>query len=197
MNRRDLPPSLAAEILAPTLQPFLALRIEFPDPVYAFTGKGAMSFASVDGAMRQWLGIHGVASIGAATESTDGSAQGIEATLFQIPSEFRNDIADQAVRGCLYELYLGAFAPDFQTVRAVKRIWKGTLQSYVIDDLGESITVTAGGESRAIDQKRPSIKRFTDEYHRRKYANDKFFEYAPKLTEVPLLWAKQKQDPVV
>ena len=197
MNRRDLPPDLAYEIASPVLQPFLALRIEFPDPVYAFTGKGSMSFPSVDGFARTWSGIHGVASIDAATESTDGSAAGISATLFQIPSEFRDDIADQAVRGCLYELYIGAFAPDFQTVRSVKRIWKGTLQSYEIDDAGETITVTAGGESRAIDQKRPSIKRFTDEYQRRKYAGDKFFEYSPKLTEVPLLWAKQKQDAVV
>lgn len=197
MNRRDLPAELAADIAAAELLPFLALRIEFPDPVYAFTGKGAMEFATVDGIMQQWIGIHGVASIDAATESTDGSATGLQATLFRVPSEFRDDIADQAVRGCLYELYLGSFAVDYQTVRAVKRIWKGTLQSYDIDDAGDSITVTAGGESRAIDQKRPSIKRFSDEYHRRKYPGDRFFEYAPKLTEVPLLWAKQKQDAVV
>ena len=189
MNPRDIDPALDAEVKAPRLQPFLALHIDFPDPVFAFTGKGLIKFGG-----EEWLGIEGVATIDAIKEGTSGSATGASATLLRVPSEFRDDIADQAVRGCLYELFVGAFDTDFQTVKGVKRIWKGTLQTYRIVDAGETITVTAGGESRAVDQRRPTIKRFTDEYQQRKFAGDKFFEYVPSLTEVPILWAKAKQD---
>lgn len=198
MNPRDLDEGLNEEINAPSLRPFLALHIDFPDPVFAFTGKGAIKFnrdgSPATASSQEWLGIEGIASIDAISEGTSGSSTGIAATLFRVPSEFRDDIADQAVRGCLYELFIGAFDTDFQTVRGVKLIWKGTLQSYRIVDSGETIAVTAGGESRAIDQRRPTIKRFTDEYQQRRFAGDKFFEYVPSLAEIPILWAKAKQD---
>lgn len=198
MNPRDLDPALEAEVNAPSLRPFLAVHIDFPDPVFAFTGKGVIQFnrdgTPVTPESEEWLGIAGIASIDAINEGTNGSAAGVSATLLRVPSEFRDDIADQAVRGCLYELFVGAFDTDYQTVRAVKKIWKGTLQSYRIIDAGDTITVSAGGESRAIDQRRPTIKRFTDEYQQRKYAGDRCFEYVPSLAEIPILWASANQD---
>lgn len=196
MDGRDLSSALEAEVTASSLRPFLAVRIEFPDPVYAFTGRGTLRFATTDGIQREWLGIHGVASIDTIGESTDGAATGVKATLFQVPEEFRDDIADQAVRGALYELYLGVLDEDYQTVLSVKRLWKGSLQSYDIEDQGETLTISAGGESRAIDQKRPAVKRFTDDWQKRKYPGDRAFEYVAALTEVPVLWAKKIQEPV-
>lgn len=198
MNPRDLDPALDAEVKAPRLRPFLALHIDFPDPVFAFTGKGTIQFDPDGGALledtQEWIGIAGIATIDTINEGTAGSATGVSATLLRVPSEFRDDIADQAVRSCLYELFVGAFDEDYQTVRGVKKIWKGTLQSYRIVDGGDTITVTAGGESRAIDQRRPTIKRFTDEWQQRKYAGDRCFEYVPNLAEIPILWAQAKQD---
>lgn len=191
MDGRSLSPDLVTEITAPALKPFLAVHIDFPDPVFAFTGKGRIAFGG-----NEYVGIEGIAAIEPIGEGTDGSAVGVRCTLLRVPSEFRDDIADQAVRGCLYELYFGAFSENFQAVRGFKRIWKGTLQSYVIQDDGNNITVSAGGESRAIDQRRPSIKRFTDDYQQRRFPGDKFFQYAPKLTEIPILWAKAKQEDV-
>lgn len=198
MNPRDLNPDLEAEVEAPSLRPFMAVRIEFPDPVFAFTGKGTIQFDPDGGPLlpdsQKWYGIQGIGSIDAVNEGTDGSSAGVRATLLQVPSEFRDDIADQAVRGVLYELFIGAFDTDFQTVRGVKKVWKGTLQSYQITDAGDSITVSAGGESRAIDQRRPSIKRFTDEYQQRRFPGDRAFEYVPNLAEVAILWAQARQD---
>ena len=198
MNPRELDPDLEEEINATSLRPFLAVHIDFPDPVFAFTGKGIIQFDPDGGSLQEdsqeWSGIHGVAQIDTIKEESTGAATGVSATLFSVPSEFRDDIADQAVRGVVYRLFVGAFDEDYKTVRGVKLIWKGTLQSYRVTDGGDTITVTAGGESRAIDQKRPSIKRFTDEYQQRKFAGDRFFEYVPNLAEIPILWAQAKQD---
>lgn len=188
---RDLPPELEAELARTGVRPFLALFIDFPDPVRAFTGRGKMMLGG-----EEFLGIHGIASVDAITETTSGSATGARATLLAVPCEFAPDIADQAVRGCAYEMYAGAFDLDFQTVVGHQRIWKGTLQGYEIVDEGSSITVTAIGESRQIDQRRPAVKRYTDEYQQRKFPGDRFFEYLPRLTEVPILWAKGRQDPL-
>ena len=191
MDKRLLPPALAQDVAAPTLRPFLAVHIDFPDPVFAFTGKGEME---MEGAT--WTGVAGIASIAPISEGTDGAAAGVKMTLFRVPAEFREDIADQAVRGCLYELYIGSFDKDYRTVRAFKKIWKGTLQGYDIEDAGDTITVTAEGESRAIDQKKPAIKRMTDDYQQRRFPGDRYFEFQASLNEVPVLWAKAKQDNV-
>lgn len=188
---RDLSPELEAELIKSGIRPFFALYINFPDPVRAFTGRGKITLGG-----EEFLGIHGVVSIDTIGETVSGSASGVRATLLQVPNEFSEDIADQAVRGVAYEMYAGVIDLDFQTVIGHQRIWKGTLQGYEILDEGSSITVTAIGESRQIDQRRPAVKRYTDEYQQRKYPGDRFFEYLPRLTEVPILWAKGRQDPL-
>lgn len=193
---RVLPTALNDAIDEPVVNPFLAIRIELPDPVYVFTGRGTITFNDSGSVSRNWLGAGEVGSIETIGESTDGSATGIKCTLLSVPSDFAADIADQATRGVLYEIYAGALNETFQTVEAAALIWKGRLSEYKITDAGTSISVEVTGESRAIDQRRPSIKRFTNEYQQRFYPGDKFFEYVPRMTEVSILWAKGEQSSV-
>lgn len=185
---RDLPPGLKTAIAERVVRPFIAVHIDFPDPVFAWTGRGTIRFNDED-----WTGIHTVGAIDTIGEDTDGSATGVKATLLEVPANFRDDLADQAVRGCLYELYVGALDETFQQVVGYKLLWKGRLGSYEIVDGGDTLTVTAGGESRQIDQRRPSIKRFTNERQQRLHPGDRFFEYLPRMTEIPILWAKANQ----
>src|SRR5690349_19864857 len=105
---RDLPATLEAALDAPVVKPFMALRIELPDPVYVWAGSGTLIFDHADGNSHSWLGAGGLGSIETIGEGSDGSATGIRATLLNVPSEFRDDIADQAERGVTYELYFGA-----------------------------------------------------------------------------------------
>lgn len=189
---RDLPLGLAEEIEKPELRPFLGLHIDLPDPVYAVTGNATIWY---DG--QEWTAIGGIGSIDTIGEGTDGSAVGVRATLYKVPAEFRDDIADQAVRGCNYELYIGALDATYREVIGFKKIWRGRLDSYDITDAGDSLTVTAGGESRMLDQRRPAIKRFTDFWQRKKYPGDRAFEYVSRMIEVPILWAKASQSAVL
>lgn len=187
---RDLQAELETAIEADVVRPFMAVHINTPDPVYAWTGQGTISFEDGNGDLQDWIGAGGIATIDEVSEATDGSATGIRVTLLQVPSEFREDIAEQAERGVAFEVYIGALNQTMQQVEATHLIWKGRLDEYRIIDAGDSISVQVTGESRAIDQKRPAIKRFTDEYQQRKHPGDKFFEYVPQMTEVPILWAK-------
>ena len=106
-------------------------------------------------------------------------------------------MADQAVRGCAFELYVGALSPNFQEVIGFKKLWIGRLDKYDIVDGGDTLTVTAGGESRMRDQRRPTIKRFTDWWQQRKFPGDLAFQYVARMTEVPILWAKASQNAVL
>lgn len=187
---RDIPTDLETAIEQPVVRPFLALHIGTPDPVYVWTGHGTIGFEDGNGDLQEWIGAGGIGTIDEIAEATDGSATGVRATLLQVPSEFREDIADQAERGVAFELYVGALNETFQQVEASHLIWKGRLDEYRIIDAGQTISVQVTGESRAIDQKRPAIKRFTDEYQQRQHPGDLFFQYVPQMTEVPIIWAK-------
>ena len=186
---RNLAPPLQSEIEKPELRPFLGLHIDLPDPVFAVTGNATIRY---DG--EEWTAIGGIGSIDTIGEGTDGSATGVTATLYQVPSEFRDDIVDQAVRGCLYELFVGALDATYQDVIGFKKVWAGRLDTYDIVDAGDTITVTAGGESRMRDQRRPAIRRFTDWWQQRRHPGDLAFQYVSRMIEVPILWAKAKQD---
>jgi hypothetical protein len=189
---RDLPTALSDAIDEPVVRPALAVRIETPDPVYVWTGAGIVTFDDADGNSRDWLGTGGLGSIDTIGESTDGSATGIKVALYDIPAEFRADIADQAVRGVTFEVYVFALNETYQEIVATKLIWKGRLDDYKITDGGATISVEVSGESRAIDQRRPSIKRFTDEYQERKHPGDRFFEMVSQMTEISILWAQDE-----
>jgi hypothetical protein len=191
MTGRNLSDELAAEIGKRVLRPFLAEYIGTPDPVAAWTGRGTIHFAD-----REWTGVEGIAELGAVTEATGGSAQGASATLLRVPADLADAIAEQAVRHAPYERYFGALDETYRRVVGYKLIFRGTLQAFGIDDAGETLSVKVGGESRAIDQRRPAIKRFTDEYQMAKYEGDRFFEYAARMAEVPILWAKGSQQAI-
>jgi len=187
---RDLDPGLQNEIEKPELRPFLGVHIDLPDPVFAVTGNATITYGG-----EEWSAIGGLGQIDTIGEGTDGSSVGVTATLYQVPSEFRDDVADQAVRGCLYELYVGALDAGYRNVIGFKNLWKGRLDTYDILDAGETITVTAGGESRMRDQRRPAIKRFTDWWQQRKYPGDIGFQYVSRMVEVSIMWAKARQEP--
>jgi hypothetical protein len=188
---RELDPPLEDAIEAPVVNPFLGIFIDLPDPIYAWTGLGEITFPDSDEIPRTWIGAGGISAIDAIGEGTDGSAVGVKATLFGIPSSFRNDIADQAVRGVRMDFYVGALNETFQEVEGRKLLWRGKLDTYTIVDSGDTIMVEVTGESRMRDQGRPAIKRFTDEYQQRKHPGDKFFQFVPQMAEIPILWAKR------
>lgn len=187
---RELPTGLETAVEQSVVRPFIAYRLEVPDPVTVWTGTGTLLFDDSDGDEREWMGagplLYSIDPIG---EATDGSATGLKVALHHIPTDFADDIADQATKGVLGEAYVGALNETFQQVEAVKLLFKGRLDDYRITDGGDNLSVETVLESRSIDQRRPTIKKFSDEYQQRQYSGDKLFEFAPQMVEVSVLWA--------
>ncbi len=182
---------LADEIVKPKLNPAFAIFIDLPEPVYAWTGIGTLSFGG-----NTYLGTGSFGSLDAVRESTDGSAVGVKVTLNGIPSEMASDIDDQFRRGARMDVYVLAVDESWRNVvgqpKLLQRLRTDTCD---IGDGGATLTVTIQGESRMREQQRPTIKRYTNEYQLRKHPGDVFFEYLAAMTEVPILWAQQAQTP--
>lgn len=195
---RALDPTVEEAIEEKVVRPFLAALIDLPDPVYAFTGIGTLTFDDASGVEREWIGAGRLGAFDNIEESTDGSATGVRVTLLEVPSSFRDDIAQQATRGAKFETYIGVIEQggSWHSVLGRKLLRRDRLDKYEIADAGDTLSVQITGESRAIDQRRPAIKRFTDEYQQRKHSGDDFFQYVPQMVEVPILWAKAEDSTV-
>jgi hypothetical protein len=145
---RDLPTGLQTAVDAPVVRPFLAVRIETPDPVTVFHRRRLAELRRQRRSVtRTWIGAGEVGAIDTIGESTDGSATGIKCTLLKVPAEFRADIEDQAVRGVKYELYAGVLNETFQTVEATAMIWRGRLDDYRITDAGDTLSSRSAGKA--------------------------------------------------
>ena len=186
--------SLAGSVDRPVVRPFLALRIDTPDPVTVWTGRGTLIFNDDDGTEHKWLGAGNLGALESIGESTDGTANGIRAVLNKVPTDFRDYLTQQAVRGSLMEVYIGALNETFQQVEAVVLLNRYRLDQFKIHDGGATLSVEVTGESRAIDARRPAVKRFSHEYQTRMHPGDKFFEYLSRMTEIPILWAAASQN---
>jgi len=186
---RDLDAELLASLQGNPARPFMAVHIALPDPVYVWTGKGNIGFEG-----QTWTGAGGLGGIDGISEGSEGSSSGLRLTLYDVPGNFRDDIEDQATKGALVELYVGALDEGMQSVVGSKLLWKGRLDTYKISDGGDSLSIEINAESRMRDQRRPAVKRFTNEYQQRRHASDLFFEYVSQMAEVPILWAQGSQD---
>jgi hypothetical protein len=191
---RDIPAALETAVEESVVRPFLAVHIALPDPVYVFTGAGTIFFPDTDDVSHPWIGAGEFGSIDTIGEGTDGSATGVKVTLNRVPAELADDVNDQATRGAAFSIYFGVLDQSQQIVTATQLIWRGRLDEYRIVHAGETLSVEVTAESRAIDQRRPSIKRFTNEYQQRQHSGDKVFEYVPQMAEIPILWAAASQN---
>ncbi|HWT12303.1 MAG TPA: hypothetical protein VN231_06090 [Allosphingosinicella sp.] len=190
---RSLDAALATEISKPHLNPFLAVHLALPDPVWAWTGRGTLLFADEAGVEQRWTGTGGIGSVDPIGEATDGSAVGYKITLFNVPGEFRDDIAEQVTRGARGEIYVGSLDQAYQQVVAAQMLARGRVDDYRISDSGGSIAVEVMIENRSIDQRRPAIRRFTDEWQQRRFPGDKFFEFAAQMNGVKVMWGQAEQ----
>jgi hypothetical protein len=183
---RQLPAALRDEIEAPELRPFFAVSIDLPDPVYAWSGVGEITF---DG--KTFDGVGSLGGISAISEQADGTASGISLTLSGIDPEFTQYLINQPYRGAHTAVYVGALDAGFAEVVAWKRLstWRLNAVSIVDDESGMTITVEC--EGAFIDQTRARVRRFTNEEQQRRYPGDKFFEYMAAMQEVRVIWGPE------
>lgn len=183
---RELPAQLQNEIEAPELRPFFAVSIALPDPVYAWSGIGEITF---DG--KTFDGVGSLGGVSAISEQADGTASGLSLSLSGIDPDFTQYLIEQPYRGAQVDLYIGTLNEGFSEVASWKRLsrWRLNAVSVVEDESGLQVNVEC--EGAFIDQARARVRRFTNEEQQRRYPGDKFFEYMAAMQEVRVIWGPE------
>lgn len=183
---RDIASSLSTEIQKTVLNPFFALHIDLPDPVYAWSGVGTIEFEG-----NAWLGVGSFGGFGTLDEMSDGTVSQMSFSLSGIDATLYEYLIEQPYRNALCELWVGALNENFTAVSAgPSLIYRGRLVAVDLTD-GDELSIQITVERSSRDQTRQRVRRYTDSEQQRRYAADKFFEYQAQMQSVQVLWGRE------
>jgi hypothetical protein len=181
---RNLTSAVVTEITGQSVQPFLLFQGSFATgTVRAWSGIGDLSWNGFT-----WVGTGNLLSVSNVEETAQTTANGVSVTLNGIPSE----LISLALQGCRQgadgKIYLGFL--NNGVVSNPILLFEGKLDVPVIQEDGESSSITISYESRLIDLERPRESRFTDEDQQRVYPGDLGFEFVAGLQDKSIVWGR-------
>jgi hypothetical protein len=175
-----------AEIAAADVRAGVLAEIEFASgTVRAWTGVGILQWNGYD-----WTGVGHLGGISPIEETSEVRAAGVALSLSGIPSALVASALGDAERGRPVTVWLAFFDDDWAIVADPYQAFSGRVDVPVIDEGGETATITIQAESRLIDLERPRTRRYTDEDQQDAFPGDRGFEFVTSLQEWSGVWGR-------
>ena len=170
------------------VQPYIAAYMDFSgSAVRVWTGNATKSFSDDFGG-GNYGGVGKFGTLSAVTETTEVSAKGINLTLSGIPVEDYVALAlSDNYRGRQVAVYLILFNTAMTTYEQIT-LFRGKMNQIIINESGETFSVTVQCESRLIDLNRPIDIRYTDEAQKELYPTDKGLEFVAAMANKSIYW---------
>jgi hypothetical protein len=182
---RDLTTAVENIVDSAEVQPFLLFEGSFASGyVRAWSGYGDLSWDS-----KTWTGTGTLLGITNIQETSDGSAQGITATLSGVPSALVSLALSDVRQGASGKVWMGFL--DSGVVSDPVLLFEGRLDVPSIQEEGETSSISISYESRLIDLERPRQTLYTNEEQQALYAGDLGCEFVPSLQDITLDWGKK------
>ena len=162
-----------------------------------------------------YYGTGNMLDISAVEETTQMAAKGASLILSGVPSEVVSLALTEAYQGRTCNIYFGLFQRGFildqdstetsqvyilqqdgdrifleENKTSLTEIFTGYMDQMNIQEGPESSTVELTVENRLIDLERPRVGRFTSEYQKSIYPDDKGFSFVESLQDLQLNWGR-------
>jgi hypothetical protein len=134
-----------------------------------------------------YLGVGALGSISTISETTEIAAKGIDLTLSGIPTEYVSLALSDNYRGREMALYLILFNTNLSTYEQIT-VFRGRMDQLIINESGETSTITVKCESRLIDLNRVKDIRYTDEAQKELYPNDTGLRFIASMADKSIYW---------
>ena len=181
---RGLTTAFKNETLASELRPITLVELDFSGGTVNFwTGEGDLTWDS-----KTWTGTGTLLSIDAVNESTDIAAHGVQLQLDGVPSALLSTILTEYYQGRSAVIYLAALNSSLAVVADPFILWKGRMDTMLIQDGAESATITMTAENRLIDLERQRERRYTDLDQKNFFPTDKGLEHVADQLDRELNW---------
>lgn len=180
---RSLAAGFASALQSSAIQPIVLVELKFDSaPVRLWSGIGTITYGG-----NSYLGAGVLLGLSSIEDTTEIGAKGIQVSLSGISAEFINIALAEKYQNREANIY---FALSGQVADAVK-VFSGLIDQMIINDTGESLTISVSIESRLIDLERPRIWRYTSEDQKRVYPTDKGFDFVNDLQTKQIIWGRE------
>ena len=181
---RDLTSGVITEITSKQLRPANFVEIEFSGGVTRmWTGLGDKSW---DG--KTWTGVGDLLQISAIRETSALRAVGAKISLSGIPSSMVTKVLDEVRQGKPAKIYILFLDQSENVIADPYRSFSGRVDTGMIEEGGETSTITIAVENLAIDFSRPRGGRHTAQSQKAIFAGDEGYEFVDGLQEKDLQW---------
>ncbi|MBC05726.1 hypothetical protein [Thalassospira sp.] len=183
---RDVDPDLLNHLMGDQISPVLFGRIGTDaGDVRMWTGYGTLPWGGFD-----WLGGGEFIGISEVEETEDVQANGLVFTMSGIPTDLLLVTIASMRQGLPGELFVGALSDSGALIGEPYSVFTGGTDVPIVDDPGDTVTISVTVESDLVDIERPRIRRMTDEDQKSDYPDDKGFEFVNGLQEAEITWGQ-------
>lgn len=162
-----------------------------------------------------YYGTGNLLDISSVEETAEIAAKGITLTLSGVPSEVISLALTEPYQGRLCKLYFGVFTQGNlldqsstttsknyilqqdggliqleEALTSLTEVFIGYMDQMNINEGPESSTIELHAENKLIDLERARVGRYTSEYQKSIYPEDKGFDFVESLQEQKLVWGR-------
>ena len=187
MSRLNLDAPTQAVVLAPTVTMFALIEFGFDsgtiyltDCAHDITWSGQVYTTAL-----------GLGTIDVITE-TDTESRGLSFEMSAThPSQIASALTEQ-VQGRSIIIRLVMIDPDTAELRVDPNIWSGKFDVMQIEDNSGSALIRVTAEHALITWQTKKGTLASDVDQKLRYSNDRFFEWAAKMTEATIVWPNKE-----
>jgi len=183
MATRDLTTVVENALDDEVIEPFFAVELNFDDAqvLRLWTGIGN---ATIDG--NTYTGTGTLLDISAVEETTEIAVRGATLTLTAVPSDVISLALSEPYQGRVCNMYFGVVSGS--TYSNLTEIFSGYMDEMNIDEGAEFSTIELKVENKLIDLERARVARYTSQYQKSIYPNDRGFDFVEDIQLKEILW---------
>lgn len=181
---RDLTTDMATAIAAKVVRPVLLVEGQFAGgTLHWWTGVGELSWNAI-----AWTGVGDLLGVSEVEETDEIKAGGVTFTLSSVKTSAIALALAEMRRGLPGKVWLALLDEAGAVVADPKILFRGTLDTCVTRDGGETSTISLTYEHALIDLERPRQVRYTDQEQKRRFAGDRGLEGVSALQDAQVPW---------
>ncbi len=191
---RSIGTTFGNQLTSGNLRPFYAIKMNFTSGTLLL----ATTYSDLVISGETYLGTGNILNISPITETADTRATGVEIVLSGLDTSILSAGLTEDTQGMIVEIYFGVMTTTSNADAIVDtpyQIFSGFIDSMVLEESGESSTLTFTVENKLVTLERPIDRRYTDQDQQNLFIGDKGCEFVTSLQDKSVAWGAGVQLP--
>ena len=191
---RSIGTTFGNQLTSGNLRPFYAIKMNFTSGTLLL----ATTYSDLVISGETYLGTGNILNISPITETADTRATGVEIVLSGLDTSILSAGLTEDTQGMIVEIYFGVMTTTSNADAIVDtpyQIFSGFIDSMVLEESGDSSTLTFTVENKLVTLERPKDRRYTDQDQQNLFIGDKGCEFVTSLQDKSVAWGAGVQLP--